>query len=88
MAECDGVGSKSGNNFINGAPAVAAAQVAAMAGLFLEQPKTRLVVVVGPIDTAGTQPLTERLNGPQELTLFDGEGAHGKLYWRAFGEPQ
>src|SRR5262249_4773665 len=65
-----------------------AAQVAAVIGLLFEQPEGGPVVIVDPVNAAAFQVLAQRFNGAQELTLLHGEGAHGKIDWRALREQE
>ena len=52
---------------------------AAVIGLFLKQAEAGIVVVVGPINAAGLEVLTERSDGAEELALFDSKGTDGEL---------
>ena len=86
MAERDDIGSESSHNFVDGTAAIAAAQVAAVIGLFFEQTEGRAVRVVSPIHAALFQIFAERFDWPQKLALLHGEGADGELHGRFFRE--
>src|SRR5579872_682052 len=75
VSEGDDIGFQIPRDLINGAPPVAATQITAMAGLFLEQPERRLVVKIRPIDSALLQIVPQRLDRPEKLALLHGERA-------------
>src|SRR4051812_14181267 len=77
VAERNDIRSEVTRNFVNGAAAVATAEIAAMPGLILQQPQRRTVLEVSPRDPAFLQIGTHRFDGAQKLTLFDGESTDG-----------
>ena len=79
----DDVGAQFARDLVHRAAAVAAAQVAAMLGLILEQAQRGRVAVVSPGNTAPAQVLAQRFDGAQELALFHGEGADREIDGRA-----
>ena len=86
VAESDDVRLQPVGDFVNGAPAVAAAKVAAVLRILLEQVERRDVVIAGPGDPLLAQEFAQRLDRPQELALFDGEGAQRELDRRALAQ--
>ena len=88
VPEGDDVGAQTRADFIHCPPAIAAAQVAAMARLLFQQPQRRLIAIVSPFHAALLQVLAQRLDGPQEFALFHGEGAHREVDGRALGQQQ
>src|SRR5262249_39059845 len=88
MAERDNARAESSGYLIDRPAAIAAAQVAAMFGLLFEQPEGRPVVIVGPVDAAAFQIVSQGFDGAQKFTLLHREGAHGKIDRRALREQQ
>ncbi len=86
VTEGDDVGSQAAHDLIDRAAAEAAAQVAAVIGLFLEQAQRGVVGVIGPIHAAGLQIFAQRLDGPQEFPLLDGERADREPDGRAVAQ--
>jgi hypothetical protein len=78
VAEGDHVAAQAVGDLVHRAPPVAAAQVAAVLGLVFQQAQRRRVAEIGPGHAARLQVLAQRFDGPQELALLHGEGAHGK----------
>lgn len=79
MAEGNHVGTEFSGEVVDGAAAETAAEIAAMAGLFVEQPQRGSVLNIGPIDTALAQIGANRFDGREEFALFDGEGTHAEF---------
>ncbi len=79
MPERDHVGAQAARDLINGAAPEAAAQIASVIGLFVEQPERRIVAMVSPVDAARFQIFAEGFDGAEKLPLLDGEGANGEL---------
>ncbi len=52
VTERDDIRAEAAGDLVNGAPAVAATEIASVIGLLFEQPERRAVVMVGPIDAA------------------------------------
>jgi hypothetical protein len=50
-----------------------------MIRLLVQKAEAGFVVKVGPVNAAGAQPLAQRLDRSQELTLLDRESANRKL---------
>jgi hypothetical protein len=48
-------------------------------GLFFEQPEGGPIVKIGPVNAATLEVVTQGFDGTQELALFHGECAHGKV---------
>lgn len=86
VAEGDDVGSEAADDLIDGAAAVAAAEVAAVIGLFVEEAEGGGVAEAGPGDSFFAQVFADGLDGAQEFTLLDGEGADGEVDGGAFLE--
>jgi len=80
VTEGDDVGAQAPRDFVDGAAAVAAAQVASVLRLLFEQAHRSGVTVTRPRHPALSQPRRQRLQGSQELALLHGEGAHGELH--------
>src|SRR5438874_10127907 len=79
MTECDYVSTQFTNNFVNGAPAVAAAEVAAVVGLLTDEIERWLVMDIGPINTTRLQIFADGLNGREKFALLDSEGADAEV---------
>ncbi len=84
VAESDDVGTQFAADLVDGAAAEAAAHVAAVVGLFLEQAQGGVVGVVFPGNAPALDVFADGLDRAEEFALFDREGAEGKVYRSAF----
>ncbi len=88
MAEGDHLRAQSPNHLVDGTAAVAAAQVATVLGLVLDEFQRRSVSKVRPLDSLRSQVLRQRFDRPQELSLLHGEGADREIHRRPVAQQQ
>src|SRR5579872_6873914 len=88
MPERDYVCTQSSGDFVDSAAAIAAAQVAAVVRLLLEEPERRPVAIIRPVDAALLQIFAERLNRTKEFPLLDRERAYREIDWCALLQQQ
>ena len=88
MTESNDSRAQSPRNLVDRPAAIAATQIASMAGLLVQKTEGRLVAIIRPGDTTTPQIIAYRFDGPQELTLLHRKCTDGKIYWRALLEQQ
>ena len=79
VGEGDHVGAQLVSDLIDGPAAIAAAQVAPVARVAVEETDRRAVAAIRPVDPFSLEVLSQRFDRTQELALLDGEGADRKL---------
>src|SRR5258707_14680609 len=78
MAQGDDIGAQTAADLVNRASTEAAAHIAAVARLLIDQSQARTIGDVRPIHPALLQVIAKGRYRTQELALFHSEGAHAK----------